>query len=101
MYWGVLAPFLSRAGDLAMPQVDHLRQLALEDHVGGFQVQMQDVVAVEVLDGRAQVYPEVDDVREREAPGADVDQVRERSLGEGLLTHDRARLLQHLVGAYA
>ena len=68
---------LGRSRSLPVPrqgpgdaQVDHLRQLALGDHVGGFQVQMQDVVAVEVLDGRAQVYPEVDDVREREEPGA-------------------------------
>ena len=40
-------------------------------------------------------------LREREEPGAGVDQVRGRSPGEGLLAHDRARLLQHLVGAYA
>ena len=95
---------LLRAGALSAPtrrsgdaEVQDLRQSALGDDVRRLEVQVQDAVAVEVVDGRAQVQPEVDDVRERQPPIACVYDVREGLAGERLQDQGGIRLLDGLV----
>ena len=61
---------------------------------------MQDAVPVEVVDRRAQVQPEVGEVRGGKAAFAGVDQARERLAGEGLQDQNGVGLPYGLVGAH-
>jgi hypothetical protein len=100
MYCIVPAPLLLRFGGVGDAEVQDLRQSALGDDVRWLKVEVQDAVAVEVVDGRAEVQPEVDDARERQPAVAVVYHVGECFPGEHLQDQGRLRLFEALVEAH-
>ncbi len=86
-----------RAGDA---EVQDLRHPALGDDVRRLEVEVQDTVAVEVVDGRAKVQPEVCNIAYRQPPVGGVDEICQCLPGKRLQDKERVWFLDGLVEAH-